>query len=263
MAKRAQMQLLRDFGDLKKNPVGGFSVDLPNDNDMFTWEVYVQGPTDTIYEGAAFRALLRFPSDFPYTPPKMIFTSEVWHPNVYWGGKKAGEVCISILHPPGGSPDAPDECESDAERWNPAHSVTTIILSVISMLSDPNFSSPANVDASVQWRNDLEKFKERVRQTVVKSHRELPPGFEFPKEKKYVPETLVLFNPDEDDDSDYESCNESHRPSNGLTQSQDSLFQELEGMGFERDQIISAIKTLQDAGKKVHQESVMEKLIEE
>lgn len=39
--------------------------------------------------------------------------------------------------------------ESACERWSPVHTVETIVLSVISMLSDPNDKSPSNVDAAV------------------------------------------------------------------------------------------------------------------
>jgi len=248
--KRASAQLMKDFNDLKKHPVEGFAVDLVKDSDIFTWEIHIQGPPQTFYEGGAFRAILKFPSDFPYTPPKLTFTSDVWHPNVYWGSTKAGEVCISILHPPGGNPEAPDECESDSERWNPAHSVTTIILSVISMLSDPNFSSPANVEASVQWRRELEKFKAKVKETVQKSIKELPPGFQFPKPKKYVPEKMLDL-----DEDDYPST-----PAQPAAGPYDSIYKTLLSMDFSREQIAGAIKSLLDAGKKVHEDSVMEKL---
>ena len=64
------------------------------------------------------------------------------HPSVYPDGK----VCISILHPPG--EDAMSG-ELPEERWLPTQTVGTVLLSVISMLNDPNTSSPANVDASV------------------------------------------------------------------------------------------------------------------
>lgn len=97
-------------------------------------------------------------------PPKMTFISEVFHPN----GKSRhclkylatillhvfliravypnGDVCISILHPPG---EDGFGYEQASERWLPIHTVTTIALSVISMLSDPNDLSPANLDAAV------------------------------------------------------------------------------------------------------------------
>lgn len=41
--------------------------------------------------------------------------------------------------------------ERPEERWLPVHTVETILLSVISMLADPNFESPANVDAAVRF----------------------------------------------------------------------------------------------------------------
>lgn len=63
---------------------------------------------------------------------------------------KNGDVCISILHEPG---DDKYGYEKAAERWLPVHTVETILLSVISMLADPNYESPANVDAAVSDKN--------------------------------------------------------------------------------------------------------------
>lgn len=59
---------------------------------------------------------------------------------------KNGSVCISILHEPG---DDKYGYEKASERWLPVHTVETILISVISLLADPNDESPANVDAAV------------------------------------------------------------------------------------------------------------------
>lgn len=55
-------------------------------------------------------------------------------------------MCISILHPPG---DDPNMYESSSERWSPAQSIEKILISIVSMLAEPNIESPANVDAAV------------------------------------------------------------------------------------------------------------------
>lgn len=71
-----------------------------------------------------------------------------------------GDLCISILHPP---VDDPQSGELPCERWNPTQSVRTVLLSVISLLNEPNTYSPANVDASVmyrRWRESKGKDKE-------------------------------------------------------------------------------------------------------
>ena len=81
-----------------------------------------------------------------------------------------GKVCISILHPPG--EDRFNELESATERWRPILGVESIIVSVISMLSDPNDDSPANIDAAVMWRNDKAAFKKKVRDVVRRSQEE-------------------------------------------------------------------------------------------
>ncbi|XP_069780233.1 ubiquitin-conjugating enzyme E2 R2 isoform X2 [Narcine bancroftii] len=101
-------------------------------------------------------AHLKFPIDYPYSPPTFRFLTKMWHPNIY----ENGDVCISILHPP---VDDPQSGELPSERWNPTQNVRTILLSVISLLNEPNTFSPANVDASVmfrKWRDSKGKDKE-------------------------------------------------------------------------------------------------------
>ena len=74
----------------------------------------------------------------------------MWHPNIFPDGK----VCISILHAPG--TDSMNTMEKAEERWRPILGVESILISVISMLNDPNIDSPANLDASLQFRDDRE-----------------------------------------------------------------------------------------------------------
>jgi ubiquitin-conjugating enzyme E2 G2 len=86
----------------------------------------------------------------------MKFTCEIFHPNVY----KDGSVCISILHSPG---DDPNQYEDASERWSPVQSVEKILISVMSMLAEPNDESGANIDASKIWREDRKEYERRVR----------------------------------------------------------------------------------------------------
>jgi len=151
------------FADLAKNPIDLVSVGLEDESNVYNWEILIMGPDGTLYEGGFFKARLSFPPTFPNMPPTMTFCSDMWHPNVY----EDGRVCISILHPPG--EDEFNSQESADERWRPILGVEQILISVISMLSDPNDESPANLDAAVMWRNDRPGFKKKVRQIVRKS----------------------------------------------------------------------------------------------
>lgn len=162
---QASLLLNKQLKELTKKPVDGFSAGLVGDS-LFEWAVTVMGPPDTLYEGGFFNARLAFPADYPQSPPTCRFTSEVWHPNVYADGR----VCISILHSAG---DDPTGYERASERWSPVHTVETIMLSIISMLSSPNDESPANVDAAKEWREDREGFKKRVARCVRRSQEEL------------------------------------------------------------------------------------------
>ena len=130
---------------------------------MFKWNVIFEGPEDSLYEGGYFKAVLEFPDDFPNNPPNMTFKSKMWHPNIYSDGK----VCISILHAPG--MDAMNSAEKPEEKWRPIIGVESIIMSVISMLNDPNIESPANLDASVMFRDDIKAYNKEVRRLAQKS----------------------------------------------------------------------------------------------
>lgn len=59
--------------------------------------------------------------------------------------------------------------EKAEERWSPVQSVNTILLSVLSMLSDVNVESPANVDAAKLFSSRPEEFKKVVRREVERS----------------------------------------------------------------------------------------------
>jgi len=159
---QAALLLKKQLRDLKKNPVDGFSAGLVDDSNVFEWEILIVGPPDTLFEGGFFKAILKFPFEYPNLPPKMKFVSDIWHPNIY----PNGEVCISILHAPG---DDEWGYEKASERWLPVHTVESILVSVISMLSSPNLDSPANIDAAKDYRDQKDVFKKKVQRCVRKS----------------------------------------------------------------------------------------------
>ncbi|KAL8793098.1 MAG: hypothetical protein Q9195_004304 [Heterodermia aff. obscurata] len=155
----ASRRLFSEYRALTSSPPDGITAGPVSEDDIFLWEALIQGPEGTPYEGGIFPAELKFPKDYPLAPPTMKFLGEVWHPNVY----PTGLVCISILHAPG---DDPNHYEQASERWSPIQSVEKILISVMSMLAEPNDESPANVEAAKMWRERRPEFEKRVREGV-------------------------------------------------------------------------------------------------
>lgn len=147
---------------MAQQPLEGIIAAPVSDDDLFRWHCALAGPPDTPYEHGLYQATLQFPRDYPLSPPTLRFVSEMWHPNVYPDGR----VCISILHQPG---DDPLHYEDASERWGPLQSVDKVLLSVLSLLGDPNCESPANVDAAREYRENRRKYDEKVRNLAVKS----------------------------------------------------------------------------------------------
>jgi len=163
--------LMNQYKDIQKDPPNGISIGLMNDDRLDVWEVLVMGSpglTGSLYEEGMFKAKLEFPSDFPNNPPKMTFVTSIMHPNIYPDGK----VCISILHPPG--TDAFNAGESADERWRPILGVEGILVSVVSMLMDPqpNLDSPANIDAAKLFRENPKQYRREVRRLARRSMEE-------------------------------------------------------------------------------------------
>ncbi|KAJ3054085.1 Ubiquitin-conjugating enzyme E2 G2 [Rhizophlyctis rosea] len=155
----ALKRLMTEYKELTVNAPEGITAGPVSEDNFFEWEALIAGPADTPYENGVFTATLKFPKDYPLGPPVMKFTCPMFHPN-------NGTVCISILHPPG---EDPNMYESASERWSPVQSVEKILLSVVSMLAEPNDESGANIEASKMYRTDRAEFERIARENTMKA----------------------------------------------------------------------------------------------
>ena len=153
-------RLLYELKDITKEPNYYYSC-IPTDDSILIWNFSIIGPQDTLYEGGIFNGKIHFPESYPNKPPSVIFNN-ILHPNIF----DTGHVCISILH------EGTDiyGYEKDYERWSPTQSINSIMLSIISMLSVPNFESPANVNASVLWKDNPDEYMKKIYKIVASSH---------------------------------------------------------------------------------------------
>lgn len=159
--KRSQIYISKELQRIVKSPSENYSVGLLEDN-LYVWEVVIIGPRDTVYENAILRGMLIFPETYPDEPPSFRFLSEMWHPNI----TPNGDLCISILHKAG---DDVYGYEEATERWMPVRDINSILLSIILLLDRPNTESPANVEASQEYDNDLEAYNRKVRRLAQKT----------------------------------------------------------------------------------------------
>lgn len=167
--------LLRQYRELTdpKKAIPSFHIELEDDSNIFVWNIGVMVLNEeSIYHGGYFKAQMRFPEDFPFSPPQFRFTPAIYHPNVY----RDGRLCISILHQSGD----PMTDEPDAETWSPVQTVESVLISIVSLLEDPNISSPANVDAAVDYRKNPDQYKQKVKMEVERSKQDIPQGFIMP-----------------------------------------------------------------------------------
>lgn len=78
---QAQKRLLVEYRNLTNDPPDGITAGPTTEDDMFIWEALIEGPVGTPFEGGVFPAEMKFPKDYPLSPPSMRFLCEVWHPN--------------------------------------------------------------------------------------------------------------------------------------------------------------------------------------
>lgn len=89
---------------------------------MFHWQCTIIGPEGSPYAGGVFFLDVHFPVDYPFKPPKVSFTTKVYHCNI----NPTGDICLDILK----------------DQWSPALSISKVLLSISSLLVEPNPADP-------------------------------------------------------------------------------------------------------------------------
>eukprot|EP01120_Amphizonella_sp_Union-15-10_P013791 TRINITY_DN6498_c0_g1_i1.p1 TRINITY_DN6498_c0_g1~~TRINITY_DN6498_c0_g1_i1.p1 ORF type:complete len:152 (-),score=13.44 TRINITY_DN6498_c0_g1_i1:60-515(-) len=148
MTTSAQLRLLSDYKSFLQDPPEGCSASPADESNLFLWNASIFGPEGP-WEGGIFSLRLKFPEDFPGKPPQVRFTTDIFHPNVY----NDGSLCLDIIQ----------------DKWSPVFTVSTILLSIQSLLTDPNITSPANPVAARLFRDDPKEYYKRVRECVERS----------------------------------------------------------------------------------------------
>ena len=85
-------RILKETQELLETPPPGISA-CPQESNVRHFEVTIAGPKDTPYEGGLFRLELYLPDEYPMMPPKIIFRTKIYHPNI----DKLGRICLDIL----------------------------------------------------------------------------------------------------------------------------------------------------------------------
>ena len=112
---------------------------FPKGDNLFEWVGTITGAEGTVYEGQTYKLSLKFPADYPYNAPTIKFVTQIFHPNI----DQHGNICLDILK----------------EKWSAAYNVSTVLVSLRSLLGEPNNDSPLNSFAAQLWDNQEEYQK--------------------------------------------------------------------------------------------------------
>ena len=141
--KRIQKELL----DLQKDPPANCSAG-PVENDQFHWQATIVGPDDSPYSGGVFFLNIHFPTDYPFRPPKVNFTTKIYHPNI----NANGSICLDILK----------------DQWSPALTISKVLLSISSLLTDANPDDPLVPEIAQLYKTNKAKFEATAREWTKK-----------------------------------------------------------------------------------------------
>ena len=126
-------RLKSELDDLEKNAPHNCSAGLDS-SDIFKWTATIIGPVGSPYEGGIFKLRIEFTDDYPFTAPKVTFTTPIYHCNV----NSSGGICLDILK----------------DQWSPALTVSKILLSICSLMNDPNPNDPLMPEIAKLFKTD-------------------------------------------------------------------------------------------------------------
>ncbi len=113
----------------------------------------INGPKGTVYEGGVFAVDIHIPDAYPFEPPKMKFTTKIWHPNV---SSVTGAICLDILK----------------DQWSPALTIKTALVSLQALLSAPEPKDPQDAVVAGMYLNDPKEFETTAKYWFVSRGRE-------------------------------------------------------------------------------------------
>lgn len=145
----ARLRLMTDLKLSRQEPPEGCSASPLSEENLFVWGATIFGPPETPWEGGVYALRLTFTEAYPEKPPRVRFTCEMFHPNVYTDGT----LCLDIIQ----------------DKWSPIYTVNTILTSIQSLLTDPNPASPANPEAAQLYNSDKSAYNKKVRRCAAKS----------------------------------------------------------------------------------------------
>lgn len=106
------------------------------------------GPEDSPYEGGVYFLNINFPLDYPFKPPKVTFATRIYHPNI----NASGGICLDILK----------------DQWSPALTISKVLLSICSLLTDPNPDDPLVTDIAHIYKTDRAQYDAKAREWTAK-----------------------------------------------------------------------------------------------
>ncbi|HCN45766.1 MAG TPA: hypothetical protein DIT18_09010 [Pseudomonas sp.] len=143
----ALKRIIRELHDFTKDPPQNCSAG-PLGEDLFHWQATLMGPRDTPYEGGVFFLDVQFPPDYPAKPPKISFKTPVWHPNI----GEDGAVGLEILD----------------DNWTPALTLSKVLLSITSLLCDPEPRGALRLDVALEYQRVRVQFDRTAREWTRK-----------------------------------------------------------------------------------------------
>ena len=129
---------------MKTSPPANCSAG-PNGDDLTSWTGTIIGPTGSPFEGGIFELSIKFTKDYPFKPPHIKFTTKVYHPNI---SRSSGDICLDILK----------------EQWSPALSTSSVLLSICSLLTDPNPKDPLEPEIARVYKDNKLKYELTARE---------------------------------------------------------------------------------------------------
>jgi ubiquitin-conjugating enzyme E2 D len=143
----ATRRIQREQQDLSKDAPDSCSAG-PRGENLYVWDAMILGPSDSPFAGGIFNLEIHFPTDYPFKPPKILFLTKIYHPNI----ASNGNICLDILK----------------DQWSPALTVGKALLSICSLLTDPNPKDPLVPAIADQYINDRATYDSTARTWTLK-----------------------------------------------------------------------------------------------